>query len=264
MLFTSTTIGHAPEPAPSRVLWKRPSLENSELHKMGSLALLFLCFMHACAGQLQWRRINPSSETIPAPREGHVLGYHHGSRQLIMFGGASGKTVSGETWLYNVDTNMWRVVNTTDRSAPTPRKYLHSGVIESLNIFVISLGFGAAMAEFGDTWVFSFDTEQWTEIQPTGNGISVRYGGHFGVHYRSNTSTFWIGSGFTMTTGLASRYSDLYQLVFTGPTTAAWKTLWDNPSSGNQFNPLTPHGRCLQGSAVVSENVMVIYGGCMR
>jgi hypothetical protein len=181
-----------------------------------------------------------------------------------MFGGASGKTVSGETWLYNVDTNMWRVVNTTDRSAPTPRKYLHSGVIESLNIFVISLGFGAAMAEFGDTWVFSFDTEQWTEIQPTGNGISVRYGGHFGVHYRSNTSTFWIGSGFTMTTGLASRYSDLYQLVFTRPTTAAWTTLWDNPSSGNQFNPLTPHGRCLQGSAVVSENVMVIYGGCMR
>ena len=230
---------------------------------MGVALLILFYLLHVCSGQLQWVNLSPTG-TSPAPREGHAFGYHHKTRQLIVFGGGVQRGVSDETWLYSLATNTWTQVNTNGGEVPSPRKYAFSGVIESLDIFVVALGIGAGGAEFGDIWVFNIANRNWTELNPTGDGISIRYGGYFGVHYSSESRTFWIGSGFTLTTDLASRYIDLYQLTFTSSTEAEWKLVAANPSSGNQFNPLTPHGRCLQASAVVSENVLVMYGGCMR
>ena len=100
-------------------------------------------------------------------------------------------------------------------------------------------------------------------IENPSDAPPTRYGGHFGALY-GDTDTLWIGSGFTLTTALPSRYIDTYKLIFTSRTTARWEELFGEPSRGNQFNPLQPHGRCLQGSAVVEPEKLVMFGGCMR
>ena len=104
---------------------------------------------------------------------------------------------------------------------------------------------------------------EWAQLEPEGNGPSFRYGGHFGTAY-GDSNTFWLGSGFTETTPLQTRYIDTYKLVFSSPTAATWEQVYGQPSPGNQFMPLSPHGRCLQASTVIAGAGVVMSGGCMR
>ncbi len=231
---------------------------------MKSLLLLtcvsFCAFAPACRAQgLTWTRITPLSAESPGARIGGAFGYDSVSN---LFGGSVSGTLSADTWWYDVDSNMWEEVDTT--SAPLGRLYSFYGVVNvsGESVFVVSHGTGAD--EYGDTWAFSFVTRQWSEVTTDGPVPPIRYGGHFGAVYGPATNEFWMGAGFTLTTTHATRYIDTYKLIFRSPTTATWVRVFGQPSNGNQFNPLAPHGRCLQGSAVVRPEQLVIFGGCMR
>ena len=233
--------------------------------KVTSLLVLVLT---ACSvsGEMTWQRLSEVMNMSPSPRSRHAMGFCNSTQELIVFSGMTSSGVSSETWAYNVSSRMWRMVSAGDVDDPPARMDSFYGVIQSLDIFVVAQGLGENGTEYGDVWVFSCRTRNWVEITAkiNGTGPSVRYGGHFGSYF-SDDKSFWMGSGFTKTTGLyPSRYIDTYKLTFTSPESAVWETLHRNPSSGNQFNPLVPHGRCLQGSAVVSQDRMVMYGGCLR
>ena len=233
-----------------------------------SRSVLLVLVLVACSvyGEMTWRRLSEVSNDSPLPRSRHAMGFCNSTQELIVFSGMTSNGLSSETWFHNVSSGTWSRLS---RSAAAPPARMDSfyGVIQSLDIFVVAQGLGENKTEYGDVWVFDFMLRTWTEITDliNGTGPSIRYGGHFGSYFSNDDQSFWMGSGFTKTTGLyPSRYIDAYRLTFTDQTTAAWETLHRNPSSGNQFNPLVPHGRCLQGSAVVSQNRMVMFGGCLR
>ena len=234
----------------------------------GMKSLLLLAFVGFCtlapacrAQGLTWTQITPLSAETPGARIGGAFGYDGVSNQLILFSG-SGGGLPNDTWLYDVATGMWEQVTTT--SAPVGRVYPFYGVVNvsGESVFVVSHGTGAE--EYGDTWAFSFVTRQWSEVTTEGPVPPIRYGGHFGAVYGPATNEFWMGAGFTLTTTFATRYIDTYKLIFSTPTTATWRRVFGQPTVGNQFNPLAPHGRCLQGSAVVRPEQLVIFGGCTR
>ena len=222
-----------------------------------------------CKAQgLIWLQITPSAgATWPGEREGGGVGYDSSSNQLILFGGYGNETFPIDTWLYSVENGTWEEVTST--LTPEGRQYFYYGVVavDDVPLFVVSHGIGyddTGYVEYGDTWVFNFNNRQWIEVTTDGYSPGVRYGGHFGAVYGPTTNEFWMGGGFTDTSALGTRYIDTYKLVFTSQTAGSWVRMWGQPTTGNQFNPLVPHGRCLQGSAVVRKEQLVIFGGCMR
>ena len=227
-------------------------------------AVLLVTFIPSVFSALTWTKI--SDNEGPEKREGAALVFDEWNDVLVLFSGRTAtKRYPTDTWFYDISNDTWRIVAYGNISSTPPgRRYSYFGLvrINETSLFVVSHGFGRV--EYKDTWTFNMDTFTWTELNNiAGDGPGERYGGHFGAVY-GTTNTMWIGGGFTKVTNLPSRYIDTYKLIFTSLSEAHWELVHPQPTSGNQFNPLVPHGRCLQGSAVVGEEMLVLWGGCMR
>jgi hypothetical protein len=216
---------------------------------------------------LTWRLLN---EEGPESVDGPALVYDKWSDVLVLFGGSTANTTNrypSETWIYDVASNEWNIANDGAGVVPEAREYAYFGLVRVSNtsLFIVSHGIRGSV-EFSDTWAFNLNNYSWTDMTSliSGPRPTERYGGHFGVDYNNNSHIMWLGGGFTATTTLTSRYIDTYNLIFDGVSTARWVVVHPQPSSGNQFNPLVPHGRCLQGSAVVDNVDIILFGGCMR
>ena len=226
-------------------------------------SLFFLVCLVFCStdAQLKWSAITSAGGSRPSERAGASFGYDPWSDTLILFGGGS-----NTTWVYDLSNSAWSEVTDSEYTPPS-RSYAYHGLIRfggefGTSLFVVSHGIGST-EEYEDTWVFNLDSYNWTQVTTSGEGPGKRYGGHYGT-FNGTSNEFWMGGGFTVTTTLSTRYIDTYKLVFTSETEASWDRVHDQPTIGNQFDPLVPHGRCLQGSAVVEAEKIVIWGGCMR
>ena len=233
------------------------------------IAVVLAAAFAATSAQLRWTRLSDGDG--PGSRQGAAMAYDYVGNRLVIFGGLTNEsTYPNDVWTYDVDSGDWsQVINETtteNDAAPPGRQLAYSGIVTVDGTLMLVVVFGiAGVVEYDDVWVFRLDTYEWTSvtIENMNEAPLTRYGGNFGAVYGS-TDSLWMGGGFTLTTSLATRYSDLYKLVFSSRSSARWEELYGQPSSGNQFNPLQPHGRCLQGSAVVEEEKIVLFGGCMR
>lgn len=246
---------------------------------------LFLAFcVPACIAQqpgLVWTEMpsgagEGSGSGVPSNpriRNRGALGYDNKTNALILFGGTSvNDSYPNDTWIYNIASGTWSEVAVPPAGrAPSGRVDSYYGVVDvsGVSLFVVSHGVNAAgpgEGEVDDTWAFNMATMEWNRVVFPGNQASPgkRYGGHFGALYGPSTNEFWMGGGFTETTPLQTRYIDTYILAFSSPSAAEWREVWAQPSIANQFNPMIPIGRCLQGSAVVNRDQLVLYGGCSR
>ena len=236
----------------------------SMMRAVVALAIAFVLRFEESYGQgLQWREVQTTGDG-PVARQGHNLVFDDQSNRLVLFGGSDENgTQLNDVWLFDIDNGTWTEPD-IDSSEPAPegRSYAFSGLVRvsGASLLVIASGFGAQ--EFGDTWTFNLNTSQWTELQVEG-GVGIRYGGHSGYVFEGGNSV-WMGGGFTFSTGLATRYIDTYILTFADVDEATFEEVYGQPTVANQFQPLRPHGRCLQGSALVREDELVIWGGCMR
>lgn len=224
------------------------------------ILIVFVLLLSTGFASLTWRRLSDDGP----PRDGPALVYDKWNDVLVMFGGSDG-SYPVDTWIYNFTTNEWSIVANGSGLAPTGRSYAYFGLVrvQNTSLFVVSHGFGSGGTEFSDTWTFNMDTYTWSQPTTSGIGPDPRYGGHFGSLY-DGSNIFWMGAGFTLSTPLATRYIDTYQLIFDQISTARWVEVHPQPSIANQYNPLVPHGRCLQGSSIVSRDTLVLWGGCMR
>ena len=229
------------------------------------VSVVFCLLSLASAEKLTWSKIEYNGDEAPSARSGTHMAYDQFNDCIYVWSGSSDQ----QMWKFDMATKAWTVVqdgNDTIAPVPAARKFASYGIVRfggesGVSLFVLSHGFFGS--EFEDTWVFNTETNQWSEVITTGPKPSDRYGGHFGV-YNGTGGVFWMGGGFTTSTTLATRYIDTYTLRFTSITEATWTRVHDQPSIGNQFDPLVPHGRCLHASAVVEEEKIVIWGGCMR
>ena len=233
---------------------------------MLNLVSVFCCLLSIASAQLTWSEIEAGNDDVPAARAGTHMAYDKFGDCLYLFSGSDDR----QMWKFDVASSNWVVVhdgNDTNAPVPQARKFAFYGIVRfggefGQSLFIISHGFFGG-DEFDDTWVFNTEANTWSELNATGPNPSTRYGGHYGV-FTNNSGEFWMGGGFTFTTSLPTRYIDTYILRFSSNTEATWIRIHDQPSIGNQFDPLVPHGRCLHASAVVEEEKMVIWGGCMR
>ena len=227
-----------------------------------SVCLLAALLPSTAAQGLTWSQVPADGDSQPAARREPAIGYDGLGNRLIVFGGVTANGTVDDTWIFEIDSGNWTEVQSTQ--APTARWGAFFGVVRvsSVSLFVVTHG-TRGMDEFADVWAFNFNTMQWNLIATQGDGPGPRYGGHFGAAY-GDTDILWVGAGFTGTTPLFTRYIDTYKLTFTSLTEATWEEVYPQPTIGNQFMPLSPHGRCLQASAVVGNEGLVMAGGCMR
>jgi hypothetical protein len=109
-----------------------------------------------------------AESTIPSPRGYVSLAYDAESQQVVLFGGQTGPwrlrtSVNGETWAFDVNTNIWTQMFPKPRpndKAATPLSY----DIESDRVIMYGGGifiFGSATRE---TWAYDYNTNTWKKM----------------------------------------------------------------------------------------------------
>lgn len=186
-----------------------------------------------------WAKLD--APNAPPARFDHALAFDSDKQQLILFGGRARGTVLGDTWIFDLETNAWREIQTP---APSPR-FGFQAVYDSKSSAVYLFG-GQKEAFFNDTWKFDTVTETWSEIQTQGDKPDIRYG--HGVTLDTQNNRLVISHGFARD----GRHDDTWALDL----------------HTHQWTELTPQGakplkRCLHDIAYApNSNAVYLFGGC--
>ena len=118
----------------------------------------------------RWTNVSPSSgKPRPIKRCLHRTVYISSLGRMLLFGGQTdGRPFLGDTWLYNPTNQEWAG---TGGGAPTPRNlYALAATASTAYLFGGAGGQGAT----NDLW--SFDSQGWKKLRPTGLAPSARSG----------------------------------------------------------------------------------------
>jgi N-acetylneuraminic acid mutarotase len=111
---------------------------------------------------------------------GAMMAYDTESDRIIMFGGWKWEpyheiyqsTGVGETWSYDYETNTW--TNETTEDSPPFRGAASMSYDETNDRMILFGGFNSKMYElssttpfYNDTWVYDYNTNTWTNMNPT-------------------------------------------------------------------------------------------------
>jgi N-acetylneuraminic acid mutarotase len=119
------------------------------------------------------------------------LSVHH---QLFLFGGFSAADRISDTWIYDITDNRWTQLRTDNSPSPRSDGAL---VYDPVNdVVILHDGYCANDSHRQDTWVFDFESIEWTLMDPeesplpqyghhmiydTENRMLVMYGGHWSI-----------------------------------------------------------------------------------
>lgn len=108
-----------------------------------------------------WTNKNPT--TSPPPRSGHAMAYDSQKDRVLLFGGSAGSTFLDDTWAYDVNTNTWTQWN------PVPKplaRHRHAMAYDAESARLVLFGGADAVDLFDDTWIYDFDANVWTDLNP--------------------------------------------------------------------------------------------------
>ncbi|KAI9101049.1 hypothetical protein DFS34DRAFT_612998 [Phlyctochytrium arcticum] len=119
------------------------------------------------------------SSNVPSPRVGHTLSYVPGTRECVLFGGASHEAgFSNDVHILNLGSSEWRPgVPKNQNLQKAPPRYEHSAAIiernnGSMDLLVM---FGAGDEGLtDDVWTLDLQTYQWTSVTTKGKKPSPR------------------------------------------------------------------------------------------
>lgn len=155
----------------------------------GSSALSFDDTWEYDPGSDQWTNMNPAS--APSARDYPAMVYDKNNNVHILFGGKDGAGVDDETWVYNYNTNTWTQM--FPASSPPARSQHMMVFDERWGVVVLFGGVDGASTALGDTWVYEYSTNTWTQMTPAGsppnrflhgmsydskNYVTILYGGY--------------------------------------------------------------------------------------
>jgi hypothetical protein len=92
------------------------------------------------------------------------MAYDNTSNVFVLFGGWNGTEIMGDTWLFYDSNNTW--IQVSPSGAPGPR-YGHSMVYDFFNDVMILFGGNNGVNVLGDTYVYSFSGNSWTNMNPS-------------------------------------------------------------------------------------------------
>ena len=137
-----------------------------------------------------WTEIDCSQG--PSGRFNFMMVYLTGHNQLFLFGGFSAADRISDTWVYDITDNLWTNVQTDN--SPSPRSDAAMVYDQRNDVVILSDGYCNDNSHPRDTWVFDFDSIDWTRMDPedsplpqyghhmvydSQNGRVVMYGGHW-------------------------------------------------------------------------------------
>ena len=130
----------------------------------------------------------------PSGRFNFMMVYLPGHHQLFLFGGFSATDRISDTWVYDITDNRWTRVRSDN--SPSPRSDAAIAYDQRNDVVILSDGYCRDDSHPQDTWVFDFDSIDWTRMDPEDsplpqyghhmvydslNGRVVMYGGHWSI-----------------------------------------------------------------------------------
>ncbi|UCD45275.1 MAG: hypothetical protein JSV27_01890 [Candidatus Bathyarchaeota archaeon] len=139
-----------------------------------------------------WTQIEDGSG--PRGRFNFMMVYLPVHHQLFLFGGFSAYDRLSDTWIYDITDNLWTQIRTENN--PTPRSDAAIAYDPESDVVILHDGYCRDDSHPQDTWVFDFDSINWTQMSPedspqpqyghhmiydTRNRMLVMYGGHWSI-----------------------------------------------------------------------------------
>jgi len=150
-------------------------------------------------GTESWRLLEV--EPHPPPRMDYGIVYVAELEGFILFGGWNTGGWLADTWLYDCASQIWTELHPD--VAPEARNSFGFCCDEANGIVVLYGGYTDALPDMGDTWLYDYSTNTWTEASPEASPPSL-YGCEmiydpstravlmFGGHYYENDRDFFI------------------------------------------------------------------------
>ena len=195
-----------------------------------------------------WENVNPS--TAPSARWAAGMAYDSGSDVFVLFSGRDPQIPYefGDTWTYDVDSNIW--TNVTPEDSPPPRGT--HGFFEYDSQSERAVFFGGVLTLnpfrcYGDTWAYSCNTNTWENKTPA---LSPRAGWGHGWAYDSESDRFILYGGM---------WDDRV------PSSETWSYHYDTNTWTNMSPSTNPDLLSAFGMTYDSESDRVIlFGGYFR
>ncbi|MHA3964332.1 MAG: Kelch repeat-containing protein [Candidatus Thorarchaeota archaeon SMTZ1-45] len=139
---------------------------------MKTKLIAFSCFCILILSVLPHHVVAQTVEDMPPARNSSPIAYDSESERIVLFGGWKSDFTAADyndTWSYHLNTNTW-----TEMSPATvpPARAGHALTydIESDRIIMFSghrTGGGGTLQNWNDTWAYDFNTDTWTNMNPT-------------------------------------------------------------------------------------------------
>jgi N-acetylneuraminic acid mutarotase len=104
-------------------------------------------------------RWSKQENAAPGAVFGARAAYDVGSDRTILFDG------DGRTWAYDLGTDTWTEM--APAVSPSPRLWYVMDYQQGSDRIVLFGGISAGQQYSGDTWIYHYDSDTWTEIYPT-------------------------------------------------------------------------------------------------
>jgi N-acetylneuraminic acid mutarotase len=185
--------------------------------------------------------------TNPPTRRRHALAYDSLADKTILFGGDYPPDHYNDTWAYDYTANTW--TNRTPTISPTARKG-HAMAYDSTNQRLILFGgTDSSGALFGETWVYHYADNTWTNRTPTICGTPPARKGHAMAYDSLNQKVVLFGGD----TGTGTYFRDTWTYDFLANT---WHELAPTAS---------PLARTAHAMVFDSANQkMILFGGYLH
>ena len=110
-----------------------------------------------------WNELTPTG--TPDRLKWPSMTYDSVNKKCILFGGQIGDVAVDHTWIYDGQLNTW--ARSYPEDAPLPR--INTGLAFDLdnNVTILFGGWVIDGGQFGDTWIFSYVSNTWTNVSST-------------------------------------------------------------------------------------------------
>jgi N-acetylneuraminic acid mutarotase len=147
-----------------------------------------------------WRLVDNATGSPPTPRDRHSSVVYRNC--LYIFGGFDGHARTNDLYQFDIETSHWTQIlpSTLESTIPTPR-HSHSAIVYNDNMIVYG-GYDGGYRS--DLHKYSFSTNTWTRLDPSGRSPRPRYratcvvhrdqcylhGGHDGTRHLMDTHVY--------------------------------------------------------------------------
>jgi hypothetical protein len=184
-------------------------------------------------GTESWRALEV--EPHPPPRMDYGMVYVPELEGFILFGGWNTGGRLDDTWLYDCASQTWTELHPA--TAPEARNSIGFCHDEANGVVVLYGGITDAIPDMGDTWLYDYHTNAWTEAMPEASppalyGCEMIYDPStqavllFGGHYYENNMDFFIRTVWEYD-AVANTWTD--RQTQSGPSERYWQnTAYDS------------------------------------